>query len=66
MGSGFGLTCVSQRSSIAGNSEADYSGSNTRAYSGGHKMFAEIIRLLSSHDQHVCVYLDGDPITPPG
>ena len=22
-------------------------------------MFAEIIRLLSSHDQHVCVYLDG-------
>ena len=33
-------------------------------------MFAEIIRLLPSPDQHVCVYLDGeiyiDPITPPG
>jgi hypothetical protein len=33
-------------------------------------MFAESIDLLSSPDQHVCVYLDGeiyiDPVTPPG
>jgi hypothetical protein len=33
-------------------------------------MFAEIIHLLSSPDQHVCVYRDGEiyiePITPSG
>ena len=32
-------------------------------------MYAEIIQLLSSPDQHVCVYLDGEiyieRITPP-
>jgi hypothetical protein len=33
-------------------------------------MFAEIVHLLSSPDQHVCVYRDGEiyiePVTPPG